>query len=317
LALARWITDRQNPLTARVAVNHVWARHFGRPLVDNVTDFGLRTEAPDKQSLLDWLAVEFMDHGWSMKWLHRVIVTSATYQMQSSERGASPANITADPDNCCYWRMNSQRMQAEVVRDALLQLSGDLDPTMGGPPLNCLDGPSYPRRSVYHRYSREDRMQFLTAFDAAGAEECYRRQESIVPQQALALENADFVWDRARLIAHRLGADARSPREFVLAAFELLLGRPPSDAERAACERFLIDQERLFADQSRLTPLPPLPPPPKFDPELMRVRVPGLPLTLTSACPLPRVDPAPEPARRAREDLIHALLNHNDFITIR
>src|SRR6185503_3836986 len=103
-ALARWIADRQNPLTARVAVNHVWARHFGRPLVENVADFGIRARPPTQQALLDWLAVEFMDHGWSMKWLHRLLVTSATYRMRSSSRAAPAANLAADPDNNDYWR---------------------------------------------------------------------------------------------------------------------------------------------------------------------------------------------------------------------
>jgi hypothetical protein len=318
LALARWIADRQNPLAARVAVNHVWLRHFGRPLVDSVADFGLRSAAPDQQPLLDWLAVEFMERGWSMKWLHRLIVTSAAYRMQSSEAGASAANLAADPDNRHYWRMNPRRMEAEVVRDSLLRLSGDLDLAMGGPPLSCLDGPDYPRRSLYHRYSREDKMEFLTAFDAAGCEECYRRQESVVPQQALALANSDFVWDRARLIARRLGGAANSPAAFTRAAFEQVLGRRPTAEEEAACERFLASQERRLADPSRLTPLPPLPPPPPTpDPELMRVRVPGLPITLGSARPLPRVAPADDPRGRARESLIHALLNHNDFVTVR
>jgi hypothetical protein len=316
LALARWISDRQGPLAARVAVNHVWARHFGRPLVENVADFGLRTRAPGEQPLLDWLAVEFMDRGWSMKWLHRQIVTSAAYRMRSSGRGAGAGNLAADPDNRHYWRMNPRRMEAEAIRDALLRLSGELDLTMGGPPLDCLKGPNQPRRSLYHRYSREDKMEFLTAFDAAGVEECYRRQESIVPQQALALGNSDFVWEMARRVSRRLGA-ARSPAAFVTAAFEHLLGRRPTAAEREACKRFLARQERLLADPSRLTELPPLPEPPRLDPEVIRTRVPGLPLTLAATRPLGRVSPAAGPRERAREYLIHALFNHNDFITVR
>ena len=198
LALARWLCDRQNPLTARVAVNHVWARHFGRPLVENVHDFGMRTKPPVQQPLLDWLAVEFMTHDWSLKWLHRLIVTSAAYRMDSGAGSEAADRLAADPDNQYYWRMNPRRMEAEGVRDSLLYLAGDVDWTMGGPPLDCLAGPDSPRRSLYYRYSREDKMEFLMVFDAAAVEECYRRQESIVPQQALALENSDFVWDRAR-----------------------------------------------------------------------------------------------------------------------
>ncbi len=315
LALARWLGDRHNPLTARVAVNHIWARHFGRPLVANVQDFGLRSKPPVQQPLLDWLAVEFMDHGWSMKWLHRLLVTSAAYRMQCSPRGASVANFTADPDNEYYWRMNPRRIEAEVVRDALLCLGGELDSTMGGPPLDCLAGPDFARRSLYHRYSREDKMVFLTVFDAPGVEECYRRQESIVPQQALALENSEFVWDQARRITRRLETQV-PPEAFVTAAFEHVLGREPEPAERAACEQFLARQERLLADPTRLTPFPPPPPPAKVDPKIAQ-NVPGLPLVLGTGRRLSRVAPAAAPPGRAREYLIHALLNHNDFITVR
>jgi hypothetical protein len=313
LALARWLCDRTNPLTARVAVNHVWARHFGLPLVDNVQDFGLRTAPPPLQPLLDWLAVEFMAHDWSLKWLHRLIVTSAAYRTQSSLQAASAANLAADPDNRYYWRMNPRRLEAEAVRDALLCLGGEVDWTMGGPPLDCLAGPEFARRSLYHRYSREDKMEFLTVFDAAGVEECYRRQESIVPQQALALENSDFVWDQARRIAGRL--ERERGRDFVTAAFEHVLSRAPDTAEQEACAGFLADQERLLTDPARLTPLP-VPAPVPVDPEVAK-KIPGLPLILGTGRRLPHVAPAPDPAARAREYLIHALLNHNDFITVR
>jgi hypothetical protein len=180
LALARWVADRQNPLTARVAVNHLWARHFGRPLVENVADFGRRTRPPALHPLLDWLAVEFTAHNWSMKWLHRLLVTSAAYRRQSSREGASAGNLAADPDNLCYWRMDPRRMEAEVVRDALLRLSGTLDPTLGGPPLDCLSGPDSPRRSLYHRYSREDKLEFLLTFDAPSVEECWDDEKEAV-----------------------------------------------------------------------------------------------------------------------------------------
>jgi mono/diheme cytochrome c family protein len=316
LALARWIVDGGNPLTARVAVNHVWARHFGRPLVENVADFGARTPAPAQQPLLDWLAVDFMDHGWSMKHLHRLIVTSAAYKMHSSARGAPPKNLEADQDNAFYWRADARRMEAEVVRDSLLWLAGALEEKAGGPPVDPARGTDTGRRSLYYRYSREDKMEFLTAFDAPGVEECYRRQKSIVPQQALALENSEFSWDQARRIARRLEADAPAPAVFVTAAFEHVLGRPPEAAEARACEAFLARQAQLLADPSSLMPLPPTPPPTPPDPEVVK-RVKGLPLVLGTAEPLPHVGPHPDPAAQAREYLVHALLNHNDFITVR
>ena len=189
----------------------MWARHFGRPLVENVADFGMRTSAPAQQPLLDWLAIELVSHGWSMKHLHRQIVTSAAYQMQSSVQYAPPANLTIDQDNRFYWRANSRRMEAEVLRDSLLWLGGALDLTEGGPPLDPMRGTDTGRRSLYYRYSREDKMELLTAFDAPGVEECYRREQSIVPQQALALENSEFSWDQARRIARRLGRQFALP----------------------------------------------------------------------------------------------------------
>ncbi len=314
LALARWICDKQNPLAARVAVNHVWARHFGLPLVENVADFGLRSPPPPQQRLLDLLAVELMDHDWSMKWLHRLIVTSAAYRRQSTAPLTSAINLATDPENRCYWRMNPQRMEAEVVRDALLHLGGELDLAMGGPPLDCLDSANDARRSLYHRYSRDDKLQFLTTFDAASVDECYRRRPSIIPQQALALENSDFVWHRARRIARVLDPrESRPSSAFVTAAFEYLLGRPPTAAERKACLDFVAQQQQMLADPSRLTPLPSLPP---VDPKVLQ-KAPELPLILGTARALAPVAPSSHPRARARECLIHALINHNDFITIR
>src|SRR5262249_49489606 len=123
-ALARWLTDPQNPLTARVAVNHIWARHFGKPLVSSVFDFGRKGAAPTHPDLLDFLAVELRESGWSMKHLHRLMVTSSTYRLVSSSAGAEE-NRKIDPENRHYWRMNPVRMEGEVIRDSLLHLSGE------------------------------------------------------------------------------------------------------------------------------------------------------------------------------------------------
>ena len=231
LALARWIVDRRNPLTARVAVNHIWMRHFGEPLVASTFDFGLRTPRPVHHELLDWLAVEFMESGWSMKHLHRLIVTSQAYRMQSAGGQAEAVNARIDPDNHYLWRMNVKRMEAEVIRDSLLHLAGRLDTRMGGPTCRVAAAETTNRRSIYYRYARGDRIPFLVMFDAPSVEECYRRDETIVPQQALALTNSGIALARAAEIAAAIDnevgeSDTPAVRAaFVVSAFERLLGR--------------------------------------------------------------------------------------------
>ena len=197
------MTDRRNPLTARVAVNHVWMRHFGMPLVPTVADFGRKGTPPTHPELLDWLAVDFMEHGWSLKQLHRLIVTSDAYRRTSSARGADPATLAADPENRLYWRMNPTRMEAQVVRDSLLSLAGVLDATMGGPPVSSNDESSR-RRSLYFFHSHND------YHEVPG--DVRRRQrprvlpalrEHRAPQQALALSNSRLALAMAGKIADR------------------------------------------------------------------------------------------------------------------
>jgi hypothetical protein len=292
LALAKWITDRGNPLTARVAVNHVWMRHFGKPLVPTVANFGLAGKKPTHPELLDWLAVRFMDDGWSLKKLHRLLVTSATYRLGSQAVPGS-RDLERDPDNLFLWRMNPRRMDAEVIRDSLLAAAGQLDATRGGPPLDEKLGQTSPRRSLYFRFNTEYRMQFLEQFDAASPNECYERRESVVPQQALALANSALALSQARLLARRLSgsADGTTPAGFVTAAFEQVLGRAPTAEERNRCERFLEEQTRLLGEPAKLNAFPP---------------------ASDTAVP-----PAADAAQRARENLVHVLFNHNDFVTIR
>jgi hypothetical protein len=274
LALARWLVSDANPLTARVAVNHIWLRHFGRGLVETPADFGVRGTPPSHPELLDWLAVEFRQHDWSMKWLHRLIVTSSTYRMSSASRGMT-ACLKVDPQNRLYWRGPSRRAEAEVVRDAVLHLAGKLDGAVGGPDEDHAAADTSCRRSLYLRSSQVDRAVFIETFDGPHGEECYQRTESIVPQQALALLNSEFVWRNAGHIAGRLAVrgDLGDP---VGSAFALILGRSPSAEEADLCRRFLADQE-----------------------ELLR----------------------PAHGAGARQEagvyLVHSLLSHNDFITIR
>ncbi len=237
-ALARWITDPKNPLTARVAVNHIWARHIGKPLVTTVFDFGRKGTPPTHPELLDWLAIELVEHGWSMKHIHRLIVTSNTYRLSSSSAGASAKTLAADPENRYYWRGNPIRMEAELVRDSLLSLAGELDPTRGGPPIPAADEKSR-RRSLYFFHSHNEYMTFLSMFDDASVLECYRRAESIVPQQALALENSPLAAAMAEKIARRIAADNpnAADRDFVRAAFLTVLAVEPTRRGTERCTR--------------------------------------------------------------------------------
>jgi hypothetical protein len=236
-ALAEWITDPRNPLTARVATNHVWMRHMGTPLVDTVFEFGRKGNAPVHPGLLDWLASELVDHEWSMKHLHRLICTSAAYRMGSSVKGGERA-AAADPDNRLLWRREPVRLEAQVVRDAMLALAGTLDAVMGGPPVPEGQQADSRRRSLYFWHSDISRNLFLTTFDDAAVAECYRRDQSIVPQQALALSNAALAHDAAATIAARIGgagAAATDDAAFLDRAFAVVLHRPPTVEEKAAC----------------------------------------------------------------------------------
>jgi hypothetical protein len=283
LALANWIANAKNPLTARVAVNHIWMRHFGTPLVPTVANFGLAGKPPTHPALLDWLAVDLMESRWSMKTLHRLIVTSNAYRLSS--RNADGPSKTADPENVLYWRMNPRRMDAEVVRDSLLAISGQLDRTLGGPIIDEKQGLTSKRRSLYFRFNAEYKMSFLDQFDAASPTECYERRESVIPQQALALHNSSLALNVSRELTKRLPKDG-----FVVAAFRSVLCREPTAEEKSRCEAFLTEQETLFANSKSLTPFP------------------------AGENVIP---PSSDPAARAREDLIHVLLNHNDFVTVR
>jgi hypothetical protein len=294
-AFAHWLTDRKNPLVARVAINHIWLRHFGAPLVDNMFDFGLRSPECRNQPLLDWIAVELMDRGWQMKHIHRLLVTSNTYRMSSGAAGASAANFTLDRDNRFLWRMNTRRLEAELVRDALFQTAGTLDLTMGGPDIACELASKTPRRSIYLRHAYEKHAKFLELFDAASVNECYRRSESVVPQQALALANSDLSVDQSRILAKNLSAAAATTPApdlaFIQLAFEQILNRQPSSVEAEECRTFLASQTELLRDPSKLTP--------------------------TTGGAKASIPASTDPIQRARENLTLVLFNHNDFVTIR
>lgn len=294
LALARWMVNRDNPLTARVAINHIWLRHFGKPLVPTVVNFGLNGKPPSHPELLDWLASELMDKNWSMKAIHRLMVTSNTYRMRSSTPNPDYASRTRDPENIYLWRMNPRRMEAEIVRDSLLSVAGQLETTMGGPELEETQAEQVLRRSLYFHHTPDSQAVFLKLFNAPDPTDCYKREESVVPQQALALANSGLSRTQGRLLARSISDRLKSKSDsaqFIRAAFETTLGRQPAAKELAESQSFLRQQESLFASKKAEGP--------------------------AKAAVTGKVPPADEPDLRARETLVHVLFNHNDFVTIR
>jgi hypothetical protein len=257
LAFARWVTSPDNPLFARVMVNRVWQHHFGTGLVATPDNLGRSGARPSHPELLDYLATEFVRSGWSVKALHRLMVTSAVYRQESAPRADA---AWADPDNRLLARFPLRRLDAEALRDAMLAVSGGLDGRMGGPyvpsqrtaegSVEVAEGVAGAhRRSVYLQQRRTQVLTLLQLFDApAIATTCGARTTSTVPLQALALLNSDFARGRARAFAGRLLREAGPDVDKRLAlAFRLACGRDPADDERAACRRFLAAQARTYA----------------------------------------------------------------------
>ncbi|MDA1316181.1 MAG: DUF1553 domain-containing protein [Acidobacteria bacterium] len=263
LALARWLTQPDHPLTARVMVNHIWLRHFGRGIVASPSNFGRSGTPPSHPELLDWLATEFVQSGWSIKNVHRLMMTSAAYR-QSSRSGE--ALRAADPDNSLLTRMPLRRMDAEVLYDSVLRVTGRLDDEMYGKPseLEVKDNkevvakPSRKgyRRSIYITQKMQTPLTLLDAFDLPSmTPNCVERRQSQVATQALQMMNGSDVWEHSRYMAGRLideiGPD---PREQVEAVFLRVLSRRPAEAELRqsleALEEFAeIWPARLAKDQ--------------------------------------------------------------------
>jgi hypothetical protein len=238
LAFARWLVDAKNPLTARVAVNHLWARHFGQGIVPTVDDFGRNGRAATHPALLDWLACELMRNGWHMKPLHRLIVTSAAYRQSSL---TSESALAIDPDDVWLWRFPTRRMEAELVRDNVLYASGQLDCAMGGAEIDQTQAMVTHRRSLYLRVAAEKEAELLKTFDGPNPNECYLRRPSVMPQQALALSNSQLVIEQAQVLAKTLAEKHADGDDFIVEAFRHILARSPSDEERSACRAFLAE----------------------------------------------------------------------------
>ncbi len=245
LAFARWLTNAKNPLTARVAMNHIWLRHFGQAIVPTVNEFGAHGQPPSHPALLDWLAAEFMDQGWSMKAMHRQIVLSSTYRMSST---LDPGNAAIDQDNVFLWRMPSRRMEGEIVRDNLLHIANTLDRSLGGPDIPHTYAQKSKRRSIYLRHAHEKLVEFVQIFDGPKVSECYQRDSTVQPHQALALANSQLTFDQSKAVATELSPINRNDAAFVDAAFIRVLARLPESEERRLCIEFLTNgatRERL------------------------------------------------------------------------
>jgi mono/diheme cytochrome c family protein len=267
LALAAWLTQPNHPLTARVAVNQIWSRHFGRGIVPTVANFGRSGMGPANQELLDWLATEFVAKGWSMKQVHRLIVTSQAYRQTSK---VDSATLAADPENVLVSRMPLQRMDAETLYDALLTTTGRLDPTMFGKPADIeikadkevVMKPAKEgfRRAIYVLHRRQTPLSLMDAFDQpAMTPNCTERRRSNVATQALHMMNGSMTWDLSRFMAGRVideagGDRAKQIEQVYLRAYS----RAPSASEiaigKAAIEEFARQWPARLATDNSETP---------------------------------------------------------------
>jgi hypothetical protein len=238
LGLAESITDRSNPLTARVIVNWAWQNHFGVGLVRTPDDFGTRGQPPTHPELLDYLADEFQKNGWSLKWLHKQIVHSRAYRQSAIE---SEEARRVDPDNLLLWRMPRKRLEFESMRDAMLSVSEELDLTQGGRPIELDAMPVVPRRSIYGFINRDIIANLMSTFDSANPNACTaKRPETTVPQQTLFALNSEFVQDRAaKLASLTKTASPQDSRARTQDLFRRILGRNPTDRELEEVANFL------------------------------------------------------------------------------
>lgn len=234
LELAKAIVDPMNPLTARVMVNRVWMHHFGQGLVKTPSDFGLRAEKPSHPELLDWLTTQFINDDWSLKKLHRRILTSKTFRQSSGgDRVAKAKAIRIDPGNRLLWRMNQKRLSFEELRDSMLAASNGLDRKLGGKPADLFKQPYPVRRTLYGLMDRQFFPATLRIFDVATPDlHMPKRPETSVPQQALFFMNDPLVLDRTKAIA-KVASDKPEPRQRIRNLFRQVVQREPSRQEIA------------------------------------------------------------------------------------
>ena len=239
LDLARAVTAPDNPLTARVIVNRVWMHHFGEPLVSTPSDFGTRSEPPSHPKLLDYLASYLGETRWSLKALHRLILQSRTWQQASFDR---PSMREKDPDNELLWRTHRRRLDLEAMRDTLLAVSGRLDRTLFGRPVDIAENPDNRRRTVYGIVDRQNLPALFRSFDFASPDaSAARRTETTVPQQALFGLNSPFVIAQAKALATRSAIGNPTPKKRVDALYRTAFARRPTAVEVDRALRFVAD----------------------------------------------------------------------------
>jgi hypothetical protein len=311
-ALARWLTQPDHPMTARVMMNRVWQHHFGAGIVGTSNDFGAMGDEPTHPNLLDWLAVEFIERGWSLKAMHGLIVTSAAYQQSSQVDLDAPSHqkaLEADPDNKLLWHFRRHRLDGESIRDAMLSVSGQLSLKMFGESAH----PELPkglktnyawkpdeksedrnRRSIYVFARRNLRLPLLESFDLPDMHNsCARRAETTTAPQALHLLNSEFTHEQSRRFAARLldvYCECDDPAAPVRMAYELAFGRVPTENEITGAMRFIEQQIQTLAEHGEV-------------PKDLR--------------PLPEPVAAIDTTRAAAfVDLCHALFNANEFLFV-
>nr|WP_255501965.1 DUF1553 domain-containing protein [Olivibacter sp. SDN3] len=270
LGLAKWLFDKQHPLTARVYVNRVWQEFFGNGIVKTSGDFGMQGELPTHPELLDWLAVDFMEHGWNIKRLVKQLVLSATYRQSAV---VSKEKLQADPENLLLARAPRYRIPAEVVRDVVLASSGLLVPTIGGPSVKPYQPPglwegatsgrgilaNYKqdhgadlyRRGMYTFIKRTVPPPSMGVFDASNRDMCeIKRLNTNTPLQALVMLNDPTVLEASRVLAERLLVADTDPEAVIQKAFRLIVCRKPKEKETLLLHSYYKDQLKVFEDNS-------------------------------------------------------------------
>ncbi|QDT99501.1 DUF1549 domain-containing protein [Gimesia aquarii] len=246
-ALANWMVNPQNRLTTRVITNRVWQYHFGTGLVSTSNDFGHMGESPSHPELLDWLTTYFVEHGWSIKNLHRLIMNSSTYRLSAFHPTAEKAKLK-DPQNRLYWRGNIRRLNAEDIRDSALFISGELDPKLGGPSVKG----TQPRRSIYTIMKRNVQDPVLGAFDLPGGiKSVAQRDVTTTANQALMMINGDWFLKRSNALARILKTKSFSnDREMIAYLHQMVYGKKPEKADVDLLSEFLKTQEKRIQGEA-------------------------------------------------------------------